>query len=169
MVKIERVSDFYRDWEPQDLLARKYKSMSPLPIRGGWGYSKEDAVVIDTTHPAAAHWQPFQGVRIEHAFAQLRMYEELIGIRPEGSQHAGCEKRPLEQMLVRGDEGKLYDVLRFEIKALPLDVWERLKAEWEAGVDSPGFDRAEHECRREAAMVRYVGEYWFEISSFFGK
>ena len=71
--------------------------------------------------------------------------------------------------MVRGEAGKLYDVLRFEIKALPLEIWEELKAEWEADADSPGFDRTEHECRREAAMVRYVGEYWFEISSFFGK
>lgn len=98
------------------------------------------------------------------------MYEELIGCRPEGKQHLGCQLKLKKQSLRSGEEGKKYDVMEFDITALPLEVWEALKAEWEApnGFRSPDFDHEDHIRRRDAATVHYVGEYWFEISSFFG-
>ena len=170
-IEVESVTEYYQDWEPQVLLSRKYKSKPPLPIRGGWGYSKEDAVIIDRSHPAAANFQPFNGVEVEHVFIQLRLWEELIGTRPEGQQHSGCKFKLIKQSLVGGENGKKYDVMLCDITALPDHVFEALKAEWEGpdGFRSPNFDMKEHESRREAATVHYVGEYWFEISSFFGK
>lgn len=170
-IEVDHVTDFYKDWEPQVLLSRKYRSQPALPIRGGWGYSKEDAVVIDKSHPAAANFQPFNGVEIEHLFIQLRLWEELIGIRPPGQQHLGCKFKLIKQSLVGGDHGKMYDVIECDITALPDHVWEALKAEWEGpqGFGSQDFDEESHLRRREAATVQYVGEYWFEISSFFGK
>ena len=170
-IQVENITAFYKDWEPQELLSRKYKSRPSLPIRGGWGYSKEDAVVIDKSHPAAANFQPFNGVEIERIFIQLRLWEELIGTRPPGHQHSGCQFTLIRQSLVSGENGKMYDLIECEITALPDQVWEELKAEWEgpSGFRSPDFDEEDHQHRREAATVRYVGEYWFEISSFFGK
>lgn len=170
-IEVENITEFYKDWEPQVLLARKYKSRPPLPISGGWGYSKEDAVVIDRSHPAAASFQPFNGAEVEHMFIQLRLWEELIGTRPEGRQHSGCKFKLIQQRLVGGENGKKYDVMLCDITALPDDVFEDLKAEWEGpnGFQSPDFDHEDHIRRRDAATVHYVGEYWFEISSFFGR
>ena len=169
-VQVENITSHLSGWEPQVFLARKYKSKPPLPISGGWGYSKSDAVIIDRLHPAAANFNPFNGLSVEYAFAQLRMYEELIGTRPVGSQHAGSQIKLLDQKLIVDEDGKKYDVLRFNITALPLAVWEALKAEWEGpdGFRSPDFDEDQHTIKRDAATVHYVGEYWFEISSFFG-
>lgn len=169
-IEVENITEFYKDWEPQVLLARKYKSRPPLPIRGGWGYSMEDAVVIDKSHPAAANFRPFNGVEVEHVFIQLRLWEELIGTRPPGQQHSGCEFKLIRQALVGGEDGKKYDKMLCDVTALPDEIWEELKAEWEGpnGIRSPDFDAEEHMRRREAATVHYVGEYWFEISSFFG-
>lgn len=170
-IEVDPVTEFYKEWEPQALLARKYKSRPPLPIRGGWGYSKEDAVVIDRAHPAAANFQPFNGVEVERIFIQLRLWEELIGIRPEGRQHSGCQFKLIKQSLVSGENGKRYDLMECDITALPDHVFEELKAEWEGpnGFRSQDFDEDDHLRRRDAAMVHYVGQYWFEISSFFGK
>lgn len=170
-IEVENVTKYFKDWEPQVFLARKYKSKPPLPIRGGWGYSKEDAVVIDRSHPAAANFKPFNGVEVEYAFIQLRMYEELIGTRQPGEQHMGCKFKLIKQNLVAGEGGKKYDVMLCDITALPDDVFEALKAEWEGpdGFASDDFDVEEHERRRGAATVHYVGEYWFEISSFYGR
>ena len=99
-IEVEDVAGFYKDWEPQVLLARKYKSQTALPIRGGWGYSKEDAVVIDRSHPAAANFQPFNGVEVERNFIQLRLWEELIGTRQPGQQHSGCKFKLKQQSLI---------------------------------------------------------------------
>ena len=170
-VEVENITKYHKGTEPQVFLTRQYKSQPALPIRGGWGYSEADAVVIDRHHPSAANFQPFNGVEIEHIFARLRMYEELIGCRPEGKQHLGCQLKLKKQSLRGGEAGKKYDVMEFDITALPLEVWEALKAEWEGpnGFRSPDFDHEDHIRRRDAATVHYVGEYWFEISSFFGK
>lgn len=170
-IEVDQVTKFYKDWEPQVLLSRKYKSQPALPIRGGWGYSQEDAVVIDRAHPAAANFQPFNGVEIERIFIQLRLWEELIGTRPPGQQHLGCTFKLIKQSLVGGEDGKKYDLMECAITALPDHVWEELKAEWEGpnGFRSPDFDEDDHVRRRDAATVHYVGQYWFEISSFFGK
>lgn len=170
-IEVENITPYFEKWEPQVFLSRKYKSQPALPIRGGWGYSEADAVIIDRSHPAAANFRPFNGVEVEHIFARLRMYEELIGCRPERKQHAGTQIK-LKKQSLRGDEdGKKYDVMEFDITALPLEVWEALKAEWEGprGFRSPDFDQEDHFRRRDEATVHYVGEYWFEISSFFGK
>ena len=170
-IEVENITPYLGKWEPQVFLSRKYKSQPALPIRGGWGYSEADAVVIDKSHPAAANFRPFNGVEVEHIFARLRMYEELIGCRLEGKQHAGTQIKLKKQSLRGGEDGKKYDVMEFDITALPLEVWEALKAEWEGpnGFRSPDFDQEDHIRRRDAATVHYVGEYWFEISSFFGK
>lgn len=53
-IEVENITPYLGKWEPQVFLSRKYKSQPALPIRGGWGYSEADAVVIDKTHPAAA-------------------------------------------------------------------------------------------------------------------
>lgn len=46
-IAVENITPYLEKWEPQVFLSRKYKSQPALPIRGGWGYSEADAVVID--------------------------------------------------------------------------------------------------------------------------
>lgn len=46
-IEVENITPYLEKWEPQVFLSRKYKSQPALPIRGGWGYSEADAVVID--------------------------------------------------------------------------------------------------------------------------
>ena len=61
-------------------------------------------------------------------------------------------------------------MLTFEITALPERVWEELKAEWEGpkGYGSSGFDADEHIMKRDSQKLRYVTEYYFDITSFQG-
>ena len=157
--------------DPHQVLSKIFKApeFPPLPIRGGWGYSQRDAVIIDRNHPVAE--RPFNGVRIEYKFAQLRMWLELITVRPEGQRHSQCKYNMRKQELIHGKDGKVYDVLHCDITALPDADFEELKAEWEGphGYSSPSFDQDVHMRKREALLVRYSTEYWFEISSFFGK
>ena len=169
-IEVDNVTISLKGLEPQEFLAGKYRSIPALPIRGGWGYSEADAVVIDKSHPAAANFKPFNGVQVEHLFARLRMFEELIGTRRPEHQFAGCRISLLDQKLMLGDNGRTFDVLRFNITALPAETWNALKAEWEGplGATHPDFDAIGHARRHEAAKVHYVGTYWFEISSFFG-
>ena len=155
---------------PRDILAADFKSLEgELPIGGGWGYSQEDAVIIDKNDPVVPSGMPFDGVEIEYVFVEKRIYEELIIFGPKQERFAGIKCNLLKQRLTE-HKGKSYDVLSCEVTALPIKDWEELKAEWHGpgGYGSPGFDADAHLEKAEARKVRYVTDYWFDITSFFG-
>lgn len=156
---------------PREIFVQDFKSIGELPIHGGWGYSKEDAVIIDKDDPIVPPGRSFDGIGIEHVFVEKRIYEELIIFRPAGWKHLGIGWERIEQRLVVGDDDRKYDVLRFDVTAFPEAEWEALKTEWEESDygQSPDFDHEAHQSKREAAMVHYVAEYWFDITSFFGR
>lgn len=156
---------------PRELLKQHFKTIRELPIKGGWGYSMESAVIIDSDDPIVPRGGPFNGVGIEYEFVRARIYEEMIIFQPPGRKHCGIEWKLIVQRLALGDNDKKYDVLRFDVTGLPEADWDSLKAEWEGpdGIMSPDFDREAHDRRREAALVHYIAEYWFDITSFFGR
>jgi hypothetical protein len=65
--------------------------------------------------------------------------------------------------------GRQYDVLTFEVTALPDKDWEELKTEWEGpnGHGSPGFDADAHLEKRNSRTIRYTTHFWFDITSFY--
>lgn len=156
---------------PRQILRKDFPPLPDLPIRGGWGYDEATAVIIDKNDPVVTNGIPFNGVGVEYAFADRRLWEELIIFRPKGNKLAGIRKTLIEQRLRKGERGGRYDVLKFQVTALPEDAWDTLKAEWEGpnGVQSPNFDQEAHMRRHEAATLTFVAEYWFEISSFYGQ
>ena len=154
---------------PREIIAADFKSLrEELPISGGWGYTKEDAVVIDRNDPVVSKGMPFDGVEIEYIFVEKRIYEELIIFRPKDDKYSGIEWNLLKQKCT-SDNGKKYDVLSFEVKAIPDLDWEELKSEWE---ENNGFQSSQSELnahieKRSSKMIRYVTDYWFDITSFY--
>lgn len=154
---------------PRQLFVDIFKSIPELPIHGGWGYSLEDAVIIDKSDPIVSQGLPFDGVGIEYIFVEKRIYCELIVYRPKDDRYSGIQWKPILQKLMEIGVRK-YDVLTFDVTALSDKNWEILKAEWEGpnGYCSPDFNKEEHFKRREALSIHYVAEYWFDITSFYG-
>jgi hypothetical protein len=155
---------------PRIILAADFKSLGhELPIRGGWGYTIEDAVVIDKNDPVVFKAIPFDGVGLEYAFVEKRIYEELIIFRPKEDRFSGIKWKCLKQELT-WHNGRAYDVLTFEVTAFPDKDWSELKAEWESpsGYGSEGFEVDAHMRRKDSRMILYVTEYWFDITSFYG-
>lgn len=167
-VSIERLP---ADRVPRELLNAHFRTIPDLPISGGWGYANEDAVIINRNDPIVPKGAPFNGVSIEYEFVKFRLYEEMIIFQPRGKKYAGIEWKLITQQLVPGHAGRTFDVLRFKITALPEQDWNALKQAWEGpdGISSPSFDENAHRQRHEAAIVTREVEYWFEISSFFGR
>jgi hypothetical protein len=164
-IKVQKISSAET---PREVIAADRKPPgNKLPIRGGWGYSREDAVIIDKDDPIVPKVIPFDGIGIEYIFVEQRIYEELIIFQPKGSKHRGIEWNLLKQKLTF-HEDRTYDVLTFEVTALLEDDWEALKAEWEK---NNGFLESEsglkiHEKKRNERTIRYTTEYWFDITSF---
>lgn len=111
-----------------------------LPIKGGWGYSLEDSVIIDKNDITVNRNMPFDGVSLEYIFVEKRLYEELIIFREKGCQFADIEWE-LETQSLRKIDNKSYDVLEFNVSAIQ--------------------DGKEKYIKRKRT-------YWFDITSFFG-
>ena len=153
---------------PRTVLPVFFKSLGDIPIGGGWGYTIDDAVVIDKNDPTVSRELPFDGVGLEYVFVEKRLYFELITSRSEGECFSGIKWTLLEQRTQPVD-GRQFDFLRFEVTALPEKDWNELKVEWEGpnGYGSAAFDLDAHEERRRMRTIRFVAEYWFDITSFF--
>ncbi|PIP05010.1 MAG: hypothetical protein COX52_14290 [Syntrophobacterales bacterium CG23_combo_of_CG06-09_8_20_14_all_48_27] len=155
---------------PRDILAADFKSLhGGLPIRGGWGYSQEDACIIEKNDPLVDKSLPFDGVGVEYVFVEKRIYEEMIIFRPDGEKFSGIKWKLQEQSL--HECGRVFDRLVFEITAFPDNDWEELKAEFEGtqGYGHPDFDAEVHEKKRQEKMVQFTREFWFDITSFYGQ
>ena len=154
---------------PRQIIFEDYKLLNgELPISGGWGYDKNDAVIIDKNDPVVPKGVPFNGVGIEYIFVEKRIYEELIIFRVLGEPYAEIRWDQIEQHLESHD-GRHYDVLSYEVTAFSEPDWNELKDEWESNnyfKDSlEGFQA--HQEKRESQMISYKTEYWFDITSFF--
>ena len=143
-----------------------------IPVRGGWGYTAEDACIIDKNDPIIDpdDPMPFYGVGFEKIFVERRIYMELITFLPEADRYSGIQWNMLRQNLTRR-EGKPHDHLEYQVTAYRDEDWNALKKEWEgpAGYVNPHFDREEHLRRRDASRKTFEMQFWFEISSFYGQ
>jgi hypothetical protein len=150
---------------PRQIIFENYKSLNgELPITGGWGYAKDDAVIIDKNDPVVPEGLPFDGVDIEYIFVEKRIYEELIILG-----HAGVDWEQVEQRLVESHDGRRCDVLTYEVTALSETDWNEFQDEAKENnyFKDSSEDFAAHMEKRDSKTISYTTEYWFDVTSFF--
>lgn len=136
----------------RQVLFEDFKSLGKeLPIKGGWGYTREDAIIIDKNDPIVNCGLPFDGVAIEYIIVEKRIFEELIIFRPKDQQFAGINHQLITQKLVI-EENKAFDHLKIAVTAFKQDEFEKAMGEM-----------------TDEQMYHYEADYWFDITSFFGK
>ena len=80
------------------------------PVSGGWGYSREDAVVIELDDER-------EGVHLEYQFLEARCYLEAMKCASKGVKLEVLQIDRKMQKLVFGEGGKSYDRLTMEVTA----------------------------------------------------
>ena len=80
------------------------------PVSGGWGYSREDAVVIELDDER-------EGVHLEYQFLEARCYLEAMKSASKGVKLEVLDIDRKIQKLVFGEGGKSYDKLTMEVTA----------------------------------------------------
>lgn len=152
----------------REVIAQDFKKLpGELPIKGGWGYSIEDAIVIDKNDPIVDQSIPFPGVAIEYQVVDKRLLEELIIFRPEDRYMGIIWKRNMQSCF--GANGKSYDHLIIKGHCFSEEDFLSLKNEAIGCEDNPNFNIVEHFKKRERLMWHFTTEYFFDITSFFGK
>lgn len=127
---------------------------------GGWGYSKEDAIIIDME-------EDFWGVQFEYKIARLRLNIELFLSRQRGDRFYDIQEVSLMQSLL-DDDKKQYDKLEFEHICLYQTDYDELENEFEQYVNNPmGYDYdflLEHNKKRLSLMYHVKSEFFFDIT-----
>ena len=108
---------------PRQIIFEDYKL--DLPIKGGWGYSPEDACIIDKDDPSANLPEPFNGVKIEYVFVEKRLYEEMITFR-QGDERFGGIRWSLDIQQIEDHGGKSIDHLIFNVTGYQESVWDEI-------------------------------------------
>lgn len=132
-----------------------------LPLSGGWGYSREDAIIIhgdsgDFQRPDAI----YRATDLPELLVELRIYYELVHMRAENDRFSGIQWKMLDSQ--RTESGEVtYEFLRYEVTAHREVDYQALKRDWDAGRTDPEWSKEEHLRIRMEWMRRYEAEYWF--------
>jgi len=153
---------------PRFVIKELYKL--DLPIKGGWGYSIDDACIIDKTDKSVIQGIPFDGVSVEYAFIEKRNYAELINThyskevyRKTDKYYAHIECKLIKQRCF-SEDGKRYDHLEFEIECVPEEIFDKLS---ELAKDPDKLDEVWKIHDKEKLI--FERECFFDITSFYGR
>lgn len=138
-----------------------------LPIRGGWGYCLEDACIVDRNDPVVDPTEEFDSIAVEYEFIENRIMDEIYA----GDQgYARTDWELVSQHLIHVGE-RSYDRLVFKIATYRSEDWNEIEEYWEAnhGAESPDFNLLEYLEKRQKKLICYEREFWFDITSFFGR
>ena len=152
----------------REILTKHYPSIKDaLQIKGGWGYSQEDAVVVfdDQQDPSSSMFS-FDGIDIENIFIDCRLHEEAE--HAHETKYDGLRWKKVGQSLHCDDEFS-YDCITVEVEMFTPGDWDFLQADWEAhdGYKDDSAGAAQHQRLREARAIRFTSVFWFNISNFF--
>ncbi len=152
---------------PREILELCSPTKESLPISGGWGHSMEECVIINKNDPSV-NQQTFNGLEIEYAFVEQRIYAELISGRPLEERFRDINWTQKEQNLITKDAGT-YDNLCYSITCLNVKDWDYLNKSFLANNefkdDSEGLKNYLKD--KEDLTIFFETNYWFEITSFF--
>jgi len=152
---------------PRQIIFEDFKI--DLPISGGWGYDVETACVIDKNDSTVIKGIPFDGVGMEYVFVEKRIYEEMIIFRAAHEKYAGIRWNQLFQQS-QSFNSKYYDVLKYSVEGFENSVWEELVGRFQEiqKSDKPEL-MAELDAYSESKIYRFEREFYFDITSFYGK
>jgi hypothetical protein len=148
----------------RDVLVADYPEVfSSLPIEGGWGGSRDEAVVFvrdQFTDPEAPAF-----VRLEYLIAEQIVDEELFMMRRDGPVFHDARLALQSQSLEEAD-GRRYDCLRFEVTCWSDQHVQGLRAFFESPASRPNseFDEAAYSKLAAESKIRYTRSFWFDIT-----
>ena len=120
-------------------------------IQGGFGYTQDDAVIIGESIR--------DYVGFEYYFIQRRTATECVALLDNQHKLANLSFKTLGQSLVRGDNGKSFDVINMLVRATPQIEFEKY------GVDLCDFPSLyELQESGKVSIVEFKVVCWFDIT-----
>ena len=139
-----------------------------MPIKGGWGYTKEDAIIIDKNDSMIPQGEAFDGVGLEYSIVAKRIDLELTYLQKDTEGYRDIYWKLYQQEIIKEKEN-YFDKLTIKITALPYESWKSRKLEWKENGHQPNFDKKWFMAKTVELTQYCYREFWFDITSFYGK
>ena len=128
-----------------------------LSISGGWGYSLENASIIE----AFRDGMPLN--QLENMLISMRVNLEMNITQEKDNRYSGINANEISRQRVTSEE-LIYDKVNYEISAIKEDLYTKFMKEYKVGYGKESFNITEHfKKRKEATLIREV-IYYFEVS-----
>ena len=148
-----------------DAIRANFRMMDnlPLPIGGGWGYGKDDAVIVDLSlDEGYEEGRPFNLDRLARLVIESRIFLACV-MRPS-DRLAGIEWKVQSCDCIE-DGGRQFEKYTVSVHGCPEWVWDALGHDWRKTRNRTPRSKAEaHEFIRTWFDRMYEAEYWFDIT-----
>ena len=136
-MKIEKIS-------AEDGISKIIKSAfdMDLDISGGWGYSRNDAIVINEVDDNIA--------QLQHTLCSIRTHLELNLTREAQDRYAGINLNEVSRENIDID-GNHYEKVTYKIDAMLESEYAKFINEYKQGYGNDGFDLESHFRNRKEA------------------
>jgi len=129
-----------------------------FPLSGDWGYTQEQATVIEGLPEGMSLNQ------LEHTLAMMRAQLEMSLTQEESNRYLGInvnEKK--RESITVGTE--VFEKVTYEVAGMKEEEYKHFVQEYKDGYESNELDLNDHfKRRKEATLIREVYHY-FEVSS----
>jgi hypothetical protein len=138
-----------------------------LPIKGGWGYTKKEAIIIDKNDPVVPKELPFDGIGLEYDILEKRIDLEFTLLQDKKDMYKNVHWERIKHEMIQ-DQDRIYDKITVKITALSFEDWKSRRIEWKENGHKPDFDK-EWFLAKTLELTQYCyRDFWFDITSFYG-
>lgn len=125
-----------------------------LDVSGGWGYSQQEATVIESATV------PFS--QLEHMLASMRTYIEMNMTLPPEERYGSINLNEIHREQIKEDD-LVYDKVTYEITAMKEEHYTAFINAYKEGLGKEEFDITEHFNQRKKATISRNETFWFEV------
>ncbi len=120
-----------------------------LPIKGGWGYEKENSLIVTNNQI------PLK--QLQNIFATMRATIEMSMTQPKESRYGGISVKELSC-----EEFGEYQKVTFEISGMLESDYKKFIDEYKENFEKEEFDISLHFQKRKEATIKRVENFWFK-------
>ncbi|RLA76099.1 MAG: hypothetical protein DRG30_03605 [Epsilonproteobacteria bacterium] len=129
-----------------------------LALAGNWGYTKENATIIEALS------ENMTLLQLEHMITSIRAHLEMNITQEQENRYGAINANERAREEERNEEG-VFNKVTYEITAIKEDLYNAFIKEYKEGYGKEDFDISSHfKRRKEATLTREVIHY-FEVSS----
>jgi len=129
-----------------------------FPLSGDWGYTQEQATVIEELPEGMSLNQ------LEHTLAMMRAQIEMSLTQEESNRYSGInvnEKK--RESITKGTD--IFDKVTYEVAGMREEEYKTFVQEYKDGYESNELDLKDHFKRRKEATLKRDVIHWFKIST----